>query len=137
MLGEIIDNAIGRIDGEIPSGYHATVSAWLSMKINLITFFNARNLGMFFLAIAYNTFMTMKKKCGGIFWTTSLPVLVIAAFSYVWQGILQNHSIMRVYFTYKAQAVTFFAVRAYFIAVKDFAKQRQKASENQVIKPRM
>lgn len=130
VLEDIVKNALNRINGSIPQGYHEDASAWLSLRINFTAFFNARNLSMFILSVAGYVFLALRRKSSPQAWTVSLPLLGVAVFPYVWYCVLQNHSIMHMYFTYKAQAVTFFAICAYFIAVRGFATQQRDDAQS-------
>ncbi len=117
VLAEIVENAFFRIDGTLPQGYKEAASAAMSIRYNLSAFFNPRNLAVFGLSAAGCALVAFRVRPKAKAWLTALPVLAVALYPYLWYSVLQNHSIMHCYFTFKAQGVTLFGLCAYFIAV--------------------
>lgn len=126
VLGEILQYAAYRVDGALPDGYRSGVSAWMAISYNLNAFFNMRNLCMFAASLLWFLLMALRRPGSGKGWKASLPLLGVALFPYVWYAVLQNHSIMHCYFTFKAQAVTYFGVSAYVISLIDFSGKPKK-----------
>ena len=121
VLREILDNTLYRINGALPEGYSTDVSAWMAIRYNAGAFFNLRNVCLLTGCILCIGIAVYRRRNTIKGWTASLPLLGVALFPYVWYAVLENHSIVHCYFTFKAQAVTFFSVCAYLISLADFS----------------
>jgi len=129
VMLEIFENALIRVNGALPDGYSSGASAWMAIRYNADAFFNNRNLCLMagsFLCLAAAAY---RKRISPHGLTVFLPLLVAALFPYLWYAILENHSIVHCYFTFKSQAVTVFGVSSFLVSLVDFSgKARKPAS---------
>lgn len=128
VLLEIFENALIRVNGTLPDGYSADASVWMAIRYNATAFFNNRNLCLMAGGLLCLAAGAHRRKISLRGWTALLPMLGAALFPYVWYAVLENHSIVHCYFTFKAQAVTVFGVSAFLISLADFSGKTGKAA---------
>ena len=121
VMQEIFENSLYRINGALPCGYTTTVSAWMAIRYNADVFFNVRNSALLIVCVLCLLITIARRRSAIKGWASSLPILGAALLPYVWYAVLENHSIVHCYFTYKAQAVTFFGICAYLLSLIDFS----------------
>ena len=126
VLSDITKNALNRINGPLPEGYSTDASAWMAIRYNASAFFNLRNIFLLAGSVICAAAAVYRRRDTFRGWKASLPLLGAALFPYIWYAVLENHSIVHCYFTFKAQAVTFFGVCAYLISLADFSGKALK-----------
>ena len=109
MLGEILSQAAFRTTGAFYTETGAVdVSIRSAVLINLETFFMGANVGAFALMLLVEGMYAVRKgslKC----WPHALALAAVALWPVVWYCVLQNHSRLHFWMTYKQLSVTVFA----------------------------
>ena len=123
VMQDIIESALYRINGELPYGYSTDISTWMAIRYNADAFFNLRNLSLLLICVICLVVFIVRWPGSWKGWVVSLPILGVALFPYIWYAVLQNHSVMHCYFTYKAQALTFFGICAYLSSQTNFSRK--------------
>lgn len=109
VLGEILSQAAFRTTGAFYTETGAVdVSIRSAVLINLETFFMGANAGAFALMLLVEGIYAVRKgslKC----WPQALALAAVALWPVVWYCVLQNHSRLHFWMTYKQLSVTVFA----------------------------
>ena len=110
VIGDILNQATLRSTGDFTGNTSVEISALSAIKINLETFFTLMNLACFGLMLIVAIIMAFRSKSEKEPWIKSLPIIIVALWPFIWYAVLQNHTRMHFWMTYKQLSVTVFAI---------------------------
>ena len=124
-FADILNNVVYRVAGEMPLGFKEPLTAWTAIRYNLEVFFNARTLTVTIAGLLIFGGLALRSHKPSAQRHSTLPVLGVALYPYVWYSVLENHSNIHFFYTNKAQAATVLAVFAYLIVITDWPRLKQ------------
>ena len=138
VMDEILSQAAFRMTGAFHTGtYDVEISAYSAISINLESFFMGANVAFFLLLLLVESVVVLRKRhVMKIRWSRALPVAVVALWPFLWYCVLQNHSRMHFWMTYKSLSVTVFAACSALTALTAFTKNDGDVAEASSVQKR-
>lgn len=117
VLGDIFGQAMWRMTGVPEDGKWYPMTPAGAVQINMETFFTRSNVLLLALLLAWLGVRALRMRTGAKGWLRALPVAAVALYPFVWYLVVQNHSNIHYWMTYKLLSVTAFSLCAYLLAV--------------------
>lgn len=128
MLSDFLTNAAFRTAGDLVYATRVEkITAFDAIGINIQTFFNGSNIACFALLVVWAVTRALTRRAPAEEWLRALPVAFVALYPLIWYCVLQNHSRMHFWMTYKQLSVLVFALTAALLSIDG---RREKAAVN-------
>ena len=116
VMQEILSQSIWRMTGILDENRFDPMTPIGAVQINLATFFSRSNTLLLALMLLWQGVRALRARAGVKRWLHALPVAAVALYPFVWYLVVQNHSNIHYWMTYRLLSITVFGLCAFLLA---------------------